>query len=149
MDTSISSQTRSSLPVDRCPVGSARETGNGQRDTGYIPVYWNRTPAKATPDFHISRSDALLLRERGEAFPINRGRALRMRVVQTSVPPLPTRIIVRDSSCYMNAPIIMANAEGNRYAAAMVQAWRPVTGYPFPVSRVEDFDRGEPVTGNG
>jgi len=122
MDTSLS-QIRSSSPVAHSPFPGQSLAGNGELEAGYIPVYWNRTPAKATPDFHISRADAQLLRERGEAFPINRGRALRMRVVQASLLPLPTRVIIRDSSCYMDEPIILANADGNRYAAAMVQAW--------------------------
>jgi hypothetical protein len=149
MDTSLSPQTRCPFPIPRFPNRALRETGDGKPETICVPVYWSHTPAKATPDFHISRDDARLLRERGEAFPINRGRALRMRVVQASVTPLPTRIMVRDSSCYMDEPIILANANGDRYAAAMVQAWKPVTGYPFPVSRQENFGSGLRETGNG
>jgi hypothetical protein len=113
----------------------------------HIPVYWNRTPAKAAPDFHISRADARLLRERGEAFPINRGRALRMRVVQATVSPLPTRIIVRDSSCYMDEPIILANANGSRYAAALVQGWADNHRGFFESGDREILPSGDPAIG--
>jgi hypothetical protein len=88
-----------------------------------IPVYWSHTPAKSTPDFHVSRANALIMRERGEAFPINRGRALRMRVAQACLTPAPTRVITRDSSCYMGERVIVANACGSRYAAALVESW--------------------------
>jgi hypothetical protein len=131
MDTSRSAQIRSPLPAARCPFAFVRETlrlrsgqaQNGKRETVYIPVYWSRTPAKAAPDFHITRADALALRERGEAFPIRRGRALRMRVPQAAVSPIPTRVIIRDASCYMDEPVILANADGDRYAAELVTAW--------------------------
>jgi hypothetical protein len=97
----------------------------GSLDAVPIPVYWSHTPAKATPDFVVSRADALIMRERGEAFPINRGRALRMRVAQACLAPVPTRVIIRDSSCYMGERVIFANACGSRYAAALAEGWQP------------------------
>jgi hypothetical protein len=90
-----------------------------------IPVYWKHTPGKAAPDFHVSYAEALLMREHGEAFPINRGRALRMRVAQAYLSPLPTRVVIRDSSCYMGEQVMVANAEGSRYAAGLVAGWAP------------------------
>jgi hypothetical protein len=90
-----------------------------------IPVYWSHTPAKAAPDFVVSRANALIMRERGEAFPINRGRALRMRVAQACLTPMPTRVVIRDSSCYMSERVIFANACGSRNAAALAEGWQP------------------------
>ena len=90
-----------------------------------IPVYWKHSPGKLAPDFHVTPAEAWQMRERGEAFPINRGRALRMRVAQAHLSPQLTRVVVRDASCRMGASVMVANAEGSRYAASLVAGWAP------------------------
>ena len=48
-----------------------------------------------------------------------------MRVAQARLSPPLTRVVVRDASCCMGVPVMVANAEGSRYAASLVAGWAP------------------------
>ena len=90
-----------------------------------IPVYWTRTPGKAPPDFHVSVADALYLRRRGQAYPIHRGRALRLLAAAAELEPPPTRVVIRGPSCRIGERLMLAHSTGNRYARAAVESWAP------------------------
>ena len=88
-----------------------------------IAVYWSRTPGKAPPDFHVSVAGALFLRQRGQAYPINRGTALRMLAAAAELEPPPTRVVVRGPSCRIGERLMLAHSTGNRHARAAVESW--------------------------
>jgi hypothetical protein len=89
-----------------------------------VPVYWRSTPGKQVPDFFVSRAESLRMREAGQAYPIQRGRALRMMVAEARLTPEPVRVQVRDESCRMGEAIIFANACGEARAVAMTEGWK-------------------------
>jgi hypothetical protein len=89
-----------------------------------IPVYWSSTSSRQQPDFSVPLADALRLRQNGEAYPIKRGRALRMLVADAFLIPAPTHIVVHDESCIMGERVIVANAAGERWAGALVDGWK-------------------------
>jgi len=77
-----------------------------------IAVYRSRTPGKAPPDFHVSLAGALYLRRRGHAFPVNRGRALRMLAAAAELEPSPTRVVVRGPSRRIGGRLTVAHSAG-------------------------------------
>lgn len=83
----------------------------------FVPVYGPHTPTSHGPDFFLPYADAKALVCGEEATFVNRATAIRLKKLE--LPKL------RGVSCRMSPALILAFADGQANAVAIVEGWMP------------------------